>query len=216
MQMAKNLHAYRKSYEKGELSEETIMASPMEQFQLWFIEAEKSGLIDEVNAMTLSTIGADGYPRGRVVLLKEFNAEGFIFYTNYKSEKGVSLAHDNHCCISFFWPPLERQVIIKGKAEKVSEEKSIEYFKSRPRKSQLGAFVSNQSATVASREVLEEQLQELEKTYEGRDIPKPETWGGYLITPTEFEFWQGRRSRLHDRIQYRQHDSKWIINRLQP
>ena len=214
--MSKDLHAYRKSYEKGELKDELVADNPFRQFEQWFAVADKSDLVDEPNAMTLSTSDASGMPSGRVVLLKEYTDEGFVFFTNYSSEKGKAIAANNQVCISFFWIGLERQVIIRGNAFKISEEKSKIYFASRPRASQMGALVSNQSEKIASRSVLEERLVALKKQYEGAAIPKPENWGGYLIQPVAFEFWQGRRSRLHDRIQYSMQENKWTITRLQP
>ncbi|WP_432410564.1 pyridoxamine 5'-phosphate oxidase [Rasiella sp. SM2506] len=214
--MSQNLHEYRKSYEKGELTLESVLENPFQQFEKWFQIAKASENVDEVNAMTLSTIGVDGFPRGRVVLLKEFSEEGFVLYTNYGSEKGESIAKNKQVCISFFWPALEQQIIIKGETQKTSEEQSVAYFSKRPRKSQLGALVSDQSEPIESREVLEAKLHTLEKQFEGQDIPKPKNWGGYLITPVEFEFWQGRKSRLHDRIQYTKEGENWTLQRLQP
>jgi pyridoxamine 5'-phosphate oxidase len=214
--MSKKLHDYRKSYEKGELTLENVSENPFLQFQKWFQVAENSANIEEVNAMTLSTIGIDGFPRGRVVLLKEFSEEGFVLYTNYGSEKGESMAKHIEVCLSFFWPALEQQIIIKGKAQKTPEEQSTAYFSKRPRESQLGALVSDQSEPIESREVLEAKRTALEKQFEGQTIPKPKNWGGYLIKPVEFEFWQGRKSRLHDRIQYKKEENQWALKRLQP
>lgn len=214
--MAEKLHAYRKSYEKGELSETSVDANPMQQFRTWFFEVKDSGGVDEVNAMTLCTIGPDGFPKGRVVLLKKYDEYGFYFYTNYNSEKGKSIALVSHVSLSFFWPNLERQVIIKGNAEKTSEADSTNYFHSRPKGSQLGAAVSHQSEVVASREVLERNLAELEKKYENQEVPKPEDWGGFLVKPISIEFWQGRPNRLHDRIRYTLKDDVWIMERLAP
>lgn len=214
--MAKDLHTHRKSYEKDELKDALVSNDPFTQFEHWFAMAEESDTVDEANAMTLSTSDASGMPRGRVVLLKEVTEKGFIFYTNYGSEKGKAITENDKVCISFFWAGLERQIIIKGTAIKISEEKSKTYFAKRPRKSQLGALVSDQSEKIASRELLEEKLTVLEKQYKGKEIPKPENWGGYLIRPLAFEFWQGRRSRLHDRIQYTLNDKEWIRTRLQP
>jgi len=214
--MSKNLQDYRKSYEKGELTLSSVTSDPFEQFESWFTAAEKSGTVEEINAMTLSTADAQGFPRGRVVLLKEFTTEGFIFYTNYGSEKGTAIAANNKVCISFFWPALEQQIIIKGTAEKISVEKSESYFSQRPRKSQLGALVSDQSRTIDDRETLEKKLAALEEQFEGREVPKPANWGGYLIKPSNFEFWQGRRSRLHDRVVYEKEDASWSLKRLQP
>ena len=214
--MDKNLHDYRKSYEKGSLTEDTVLENPLEQFAAWFVDAEKTPTVEEPNAMTLSTVDAQGVPKARVVLLKEFTQEGFVFYTNYTSSKGQAIAQNNKVCVSFFWPSLERQIIITGMAVKISEEKSIAYFNKRPRESQLGAMVSDQSTSIDSREALEEKLLELEKKYHTSPIVKPPHWGGYLIQPTSYEFWQGRSSRLHDRIKYTKINNSWNIGRLQP
>ena len=214
--MAEKLHEYRKSYEKGELSEDSVQKNPMDQFKNWFREANASDGEFEVNAMTINTIGADGFPKGRVVLLKKYDENGFYFYTNYNSEKGKSIEKNNKVSLSFFWTNLERQVIIKGLAEKTSEEDSAEYFHSRPKGSQLGAAVSHQSSVLESREILEENLVELEKKYENTEVPKPEEWGGYLVKPISIEFWQGRQNRLHDRIRYTLNGKEWIIERLSP
>jgi pyridoxamine 5'-phosphate oxidase len=214
--MDKNLHDYRKSYEKGSLTEDTVLENPLEQFAAWFVDAEKTPTVEEPNAMTLSTVDTQGVPKARVVLLKEFTQEGFVFYTNYTSGKAQAIAQNNKVCISFFWPSLERQIIITGMAVKISEEKSIAYFNKRPRESQLGAMVSDQSTSIDSREALEEKLLDLEKQYQTKPIVKPAHWGGYLIQPTSYEFWQGRSSRLHDRIKYTKINNSWNIGRLQP
>ncbi|MEO2053042.1 MAG: pyridoxamine 5'-phosphate oxidase [Allomuricauda sp.] len=215
--MQKDLGNYRKSYEKSELMEDSIKENPMEQFQKWFYEVEASEGVDEPNAMTISTIGLDGFPKNRVVLMKKFTFEGFIFYTNYQSEKGKAIANNPSVCLSFFWPNMERQVIIKGKAEKLAENLSDGYFESRPVGSQLGAIVSNQSEVIPSREVLEQELKKLEKTYEGKSIERPDYWGGFLVRPISLEFWQGRPNRLHDRIRYTlKEDFDWKIERLAP
>ncbi|WP_431160914.1 pyridoxamine 5'-phosphate oxidase [Flagellimonas beolgyonensis] len=215
--MQKDLGNYRKSYEKSELMEDSIKENPMEQFQKWFYEVEASEGVDEPNAMTISTIGLDGFPKNRVVLMKKFTFEGFIFYTNYQSEKGKAIANNPSVCLSFFWPNMERQVIIKGKAEKLAENLSDGYFESRPVGSQLGAIVSNQSEVIPSRELLEQELKKLEKTYEGKSIERPDYWGGFLVRPISLEFWQGRPNRLHDRIRYTlQEDFDWKIERLAP
>lgn len=214
--MDKNLHNFRKSYEKGSLTEDTILEDPMQQFGVWFVQAEKEPSIEEPNAMTLSTVDALGIPRGRVVLLKEYSSKGFIFYTNYSSDKGQAIAKNNHVCVSFFWPGLERQIIITGTAVKISEQQSSTYFNKRPRESQLGAVVSDQSNIIESREALEEKLQQLQKHFDNKTIVKPAQWGGYLIKPTSYEFWQGRSSRLHDRIKYTKNNTSWRIVRLQP
>ena len=210
-----DLSNYRRSYEKSELLESNIPDDPINLFHRWFHEVEDFGSDEEVNAMTVSTIGLDGYPKARVVLLKRYNEEGFIFYTNYNSEKGRAIAQNPNVCLSFFWHGAERQVIIKGIAEKTSEIISDNYFDSRPEGSKLGAIVSNQSEVIPSREFLEENLKELENTFENKSIPRPKHWGGYLVRPVEVEFWQGRANRLHDRIRYSvQEDYFWKKERL--
>ncbi len=214
--MSKNLANYRRVYSKGQLLESEIPSNPMELFEDWFEEMEDIKNTIEVNAMTISTIGINGFPKSRVVLLKEFSNEGFIFYTNYTSEKGRALEKNPNICLTFFWPELERQVIVQGIAEKSSKEKADEYFKSRPRGSQLGAWASNQSSEISSREVLEKCLMELEIQYKDIEIPKPEFWGGFLVRPLNLEFWQGRPNRLHDRIYYEKESKKWNIKRLAP
>ncbi|TVZ22915.1 pyridoxamine 5'-phosphate oxidase [Dokdonia sp. Hel_I_63] len=212
--MNRDLHDYRKSYEKGELLLENSALNPMDQFKTWFKEVEDAGGVAEPNAMTVATLGTDGFPKSRIVLLKELDADGFVFYTNYTSEKGESIAHHDKVGISFFWPNLERQVIIKGDIEKVSTERSDTYFNARPKDSQLGAWVSDQSSVIGGREVLEDKMKALKVTYEGKDIPRPAHWGGYIVKPVSIEFWQGRPSRLHDRIRYRLENDQWIKERL--
>ena len=212
----KDLSDYRKSYNKSELLENTIPDDAMQLFHKWFYEAEaqENG---EVNAMTIASIGLDGFPKSRVVLLKKFNEEGFIFYTNYNSEKGKSILQHPNVCLSFFWPIVERQVIIKGIAEKTAAQVSDNYFDSRPEGSKLGAIVSNQSEIIPSRDFLDEKLKNLEKEISGSEIKRPENWGGFLVKPVEVEFWQGRANRLHDRIRYKlEADFSWKIDRLSP
>ena len=212
-----DLSNYRKSYEKSQLIETDIPEDPINLFHKWFYEVEDFGGVDEVNAMTVSTIGLDGFPKSRVVLLKKYNEEGFIFYTNYDSEKGKAITANPNVCLSFFWHSMERQVIIKGIAEKASTIISDNYFASRPDGSKLGAIVSNQSEVIESRTILENKLKELESQFEGKQIDRPTNWGGFLIRPIQVEFWQGRPNRLHDRIRYTlQEDYFWKIERLAP
>ena len=213
----KDLSDYRKSYDKSELLETNIPEDPINLFNKWFYETEDFGGVEEVNAMTVATIGLDGFPKSRVVLLKKFNEEGFIFYTNYNSEKGKAIINNPNICLSFFWHTMERQVIIKGVAEKTTEIVSDNYFASRPDGSKLGAIVSPQSEIIPSREYLENKLKDLEQEFKGKDIPRPINWGGFLVRPIEVEFWQGRPNRLHDRIRYKlQEDFNWKIDRLSP
>ena len=212
-----DLSNYRKSYEKSHLEEVNLPEDPINLFKTWFLETEEFGGTAEVNAMTVSSIGLDGFPKSRVVLLKQYTYEGFVFYTNYNSEKGRAIAANPNVCLSFFWYEMERQVIIKGKAEKVPANMSDGYFESRPEGSRLGAMVSPQSEVIPSREYLENNLKELEKQFEGKEIPRPKHWGGYIVKPIEVEFWQGRPNRLHDRIRYKlQEDFSWKVERLAP
>ena len=214
--MAEDLSDYRKSYDKSELTIAQSDQDPFKQFKTWFEEVEAVAGVEEVNAMTVATIGLDGFPKSRVVLLKSYDEEGFVFYTNYQSEKGKALAANPDVCLSFFWPNLERQVIIKGKAEKVTEETSTTYFNSRPEGSRLGAWVSPQSDVIPGREFLEERLKRLEEEFAEKEIPKPDHWGGYKVIPVEFEFWQGRPNRLHDRLRYTPGGVHWKLERLAP
>ena len=213
----KDLSNYRKSYEKSALLEHQIPEDPINLFHKWFYEAEDLNAAEEVNAMTVATIGLDGFPKSRVVLLKKFNEEGFIFYTNYNSEKGKAILQNPNVCLSFFWPTVERQIIIKGKAEKTADNISDNYFASRPDGSKLGALVSPQSEIIPNRELLETNLLALEKEWGGKEIERPSHWGGFLVRPVEVEFWQGRPNRLHDRIRFQlQDDFDWKIDRLAP
>lgn len=215
--MESDLSNYRKNYQKSELSEEGISENPMELFQKWFFEVEEFGGDSEVNAVTVSTIGTDGFPKARVVLLKKFTWEGFIFFTNYHSEKGKAILLNPNVCLSFFWAGIERQVIIKGVAEKLAENLSDGYFETRPDGSKLGAWASDQSEAVPSRKYLDERLASFEKQFENKEIPRPKHWGGILVKPISMEFWQGRPNRMHDRIRYTlQEDFNWKIERLAP
>jgi len=215
--MNNDLGNYRKSYDKGSLLESGISDNPLELFQKWFSEVDQHFPQDETNAMTLSTLGLDGFPKGRVVLLKKYTQQGFIFYTNYESEKGKSIIAHPKVSLSFHWAGAERQVIIKGKAEKIAVDVSDGYFESRPRGSQLGAHASQQSTVVPNRQTLENQLKTLEEKFKNKSIPRPEFWGGFIVKPIEIEFWQGRANRLHDRIRYQlQSDLNWKIERLSP
>ncbi|MEW7291967.1 pyridoxamine 5'-phosphate oxidase [Aquimarina sp. 2304DJ70-9] len=215
--MNRDLTGYRKSYEKSFLEEANLPDSPFILFSDWFSEVEQEGGVDETNAMTITTLGLDHFPKARIVLLKHYDENGFVFYTNYTSEKGKAMANNNKVCLSFFWPNLERQVIIKGIVDKIEEEKSIAYFRSRPKGSQLGAWASYQSELIDSREIIEQRLKSLEEEYSEKEIPKPPFWGGYCVQPIEFEFWQGRANRLHDRIRFTNAaENKWIKSRLSP
>jgi pyridoxamine 5'-phosphate oxidase len=215
--MEKDLGNYRKSYEKEALEEAKISDNPIQQFQTWFYEVEASETVDEANAMSISSIGLDGFPKTRVVLLKKYYDEGFVFYTNYDSEKGRAIAAHPEVCLSFFWPIMERQVIIKGLAEKLPPAVSDNYFDSRPLGSRLGAMVSPQSQVIDSRAVLEDSLKSLEAQAVEDQVKRPDHWGGYLVRPKSIEFWQGRPNRLHDRIRYSlEEDLNWKVERLAP
>ena len=214
--MKPRLANLRKSYEKGTLKLSDVNKNPLQLFEKWFFEAKEDNIIDEANAMSLTTISNDGFPRARVVLLKDFSKEGFVFFTNYKSDKGKSILKHPKVGLSFYWPSFERQIIIKGKAEKLSDEKSDQYFDSRPRGSQLGAHVSPQSEVIPDRKFLEEKQFDLEKKFQNIKIPRPLHWGGILVRPHEIEFWQGRPNRLHDRICCYSHGTEWKIKRLAP
>lgn len=215
--MSKDLSYYRKSYEKHQLLESNCPENPLVLFQKWFLNADASDTVEETNAVSLSTIGKDSYPKSRIVLLKKYTSEGFIFYTNYNSEKGKAIQENNRVCLSFFWPALEQQIIIKGKVEKLPENLSDEYFESRPDGSKLGAWASNQSTVVKSRDVLEKNLKKFEEKFKGKEITRPPHWGGFMVKPISIEFWQGRPNRMHDRILYSlKKDLSWKIERLEP
>lgn len=209
------LRDIRTNYQKFELTEEKISKSPLDQMNIWLNEAI-SGKVKEPSAMVLSTIDLDGNPESRIVLLKELTTDGLIFYTNYHSKKGQQIDANSHVAANFFWPELERQVRIKGTVLKISEEISEEYFQSRPIESQLGAWASPQSRVIGNRRILDENFIHYQRYFQNHEMKKPPHWGGYLIRPEYFEFWQGRSNRLHDRIEFIPSDNKWIIQRLAP
>ena len=214
--MQSDIAGIRKNYSQKILSEDEIDKDPLKQFDTWWQEALASS-IDEVNAMTLATASADGIPSARVVLLKGFSQNGFVFFTNYDSYKGKQLVENPKACLVFFWKELERQVRITGMVQKISEQESDDYFQTRPFGSQLGASVSPQSSVIESRQWLESQYRELEKKTGNSTIIRPGNWGGYVVKPVIIEFWQGRPSRLHDRIEYSlQESGEWKAVRLAP
>ncbi|PAX60029.1 pyridoxamine 5'-phosphate oxidase [Brunnivagina elsteri] len=214
--MDKAIADLRKDYTLRGMEESDIDPNPFVQFQQWFDKAREAQLI-EPNAMTLATTTPDGKPSARIVLLKDFDTRGFVFYTNYNSHKGQELAENPQTSLVFWWAELERQVRICGQVEKVSEKESDEYFYSRPLNSRLGAWTSNQSEIIRDRNVLEQRFTELNNKYQNGDVPRPQHWGGLRVIPTEIEFWQGRSSRLHDRLRYTLiSDSNWKIERLSP
>lgn len=212
----KGLAEIRTDYTKASLSIESVDKDPFKQFETWFKQALDSKAL-EPNAMNLATLSESGRPTSRIVLLKGIEQRQFLFYTNYQSQKGKELEINPACALNFFWPELERQVRIEGIVNRVSESTSDEYFQSRPRPSQVGAWASPQSAIIKDRAILEERAKEIETRFKGlKVLPRPKQWGGFGVTPFEIEFWQGRSSRLHDRIVYTLLDDKWKINRLAP
>ncbi|MBT4709459.1 MAG: pyridoxamine 5'-phosphate oxidase [Flavobacteriaceae bacterium] len=212
--MSKDLSRYRKEYLKGFLIEENLPENPIKLFSDWFNNADSKSNEIEPNAMSLSAIDLNGVPITRVVLLKKFSNDGFVFCTNYSSTKGKSITKNPNVCMSFFWSSLEQQVIINGKASKVSEADSDNYFNSRPIGSRLGAIISNQSEIIPSREYLENKLKK--NNLENNSVKRPKNWGGYIVDPTSIEFWQGRENRLHDRILYKKENNIWNYVRLSP
>lgn len=215
MQKNINIEEIRTDYRLLELDENQVDKNPLVQFSIWFEQAIQADL-EEVNAMTLATVSANGAPNARIVLLKDLEDNGFVFYTNYQSNKGQELAANPNASLVFFWPALQRQVRINGLVKKVNPETSEKYFHSRPIGSQFGAWASPQSQVIPDRNVLEQNLQSVVEKYKDQIVPKPPHWGGYKLLPTLIEFWQGRASRLHDRILYTKIGEDWNIERLAP
>lgn len=210
-----SLADYRKDYSLAGLAEKDLARDPFRQFEKWFQEAEAAKIV-EPNAMTLATATRDGRPSARTVLLKGVDGRGFVFYSNYESRKGRELEANPHATLLLPWLALERQIIAEGTVTKISREESEAYFHSRPRASQLGAWVSQQSSIISGRGVLEESMKALEQKYAGQEVPLPPNWGGWRLMPETVEFWQGRRSRLHDRLRYRRAKDGWTVERLAP
>ena len=210
----KDLSDFRISYDKLSLIEQHLPKKPIKLFQIWFEELCKSNSVLEPNAMTLSTVGNENKPRNRVVLLKKFSEKGFVFYTNYKSKKGIDITNNPNVSISFFWPSFERQVIVEGICSKITNEESDKYFYSRPIDSQIGAIISDQSSEIPNRDYIENKFDSFKS--DNTEILRPLNWGGYIINPISIEFWQGRKNRLHDRILYYKNDNSWLFKRLSP
>jgi pyridoxamine 5'-phosphate oxidase len=212
---ATDLAVLRRDYESDGIDLDRLPAEPLPLWQDWLRDAEAAE-VAEINAMIVSTVDADGTPSSRTVLCKGADGDGFVFFTNYGSRKGEAITADARVSLLFPWHPLSRQVIVSGIAERVSRAESEAYFASRPRGSQISACASAQSSVIADRDVLEQRVAELERTYDGREVPCPPQWGGFLVRPQTVEFWQGRRDRLHDRIRYRAQDDGWQVERLSP
>ncbi len=213
--LEKNLEDLRKNYKLKSLDTKDVKLNPFEQFAQWFDEVLNSELI-EPNAMILATADKNGKPSARTLLLKGFSEKGFVFYTNYESRKGKELAENKNAAILFYWPELERQVRIEGKVEIISRKESEKYFKTRPFKSKVGAWASNQSEVISSRFIIIKKFLYYLAKFHSKDIPIPDNWGGYILIPESFEFWQGRPNRLHDRVRYRLDNEIWVIERLSP
>ncbi len=214
-EVSERVRELRKDYIMGELNEASVPANPIVQFQRWMEEAIGAE-VPEPNAMSLATANAEGHPSVRIVLLRGLDERGFVFFTNYQSHKGTDLAENPYAALAFFWPDLERQVRIMGKVTKVTAEESDAYFKSRPRSSRIGAWASPQSQVIDDREFLELRVDEFETEFESGEVKRPEHWGGYRLYPENVEFWQGRASRLHDRVKYVRIGDGWQIHRLAP
>ena len=210
----KDLSDFRISYDKSSLIEHQLPKEPIKLFQIWFEELCNSNSVLEPNAMTLSTVGNENKPRNRVVLLKKFSEKGFVFYTNYKSKKGIDINNNPNVSVSFFWPSFERQVIIEGICSKITNIESDKYFYSRPIDSQIGAIISDQSSEIPNRDYIENKFDSFKS--DNNEILRPLNWGGYIINPINIEFWQGRKNRLHDRILYYKNDNSWLFKRLSP
>ncbi len=210
-----NLYEMRSEYMQKSLSEKDVLNCTIKQFEIWFNEAVSSKLKDP-NACTLATCGKDFMPHARIVLLKRYDEQGFIFFTNYESKKANDLSDNKNACINFAWLELERQIRINGEIEKISKLESIKYFATRNRGSQIGAWVSEQSKSLESAEALRMQFQKMSEKFKNKQIPLPDFWGGYRLKPISLEFWQGRTSRLHDRILYTKNENNWNISRLAP
>ncbi len=210
------IHQLRRDFASHKLEDHSITSDPLSLFEQWMSEAVKAE-VAEPNAMVLSTVSADGIPSSRIVLMRDYSSDGFVFFTNYNSRKGQNIQANDHACLLFFWPDLERQIRITGKIKKTSEKVSDEYFMSRPRESRIGAWTSAQSSRISSRDELEQRYAELEKSFQEKDITRPPHWGGYVLAPVEIEFWQGRPSRLHDRILFeKESNDEWKVSRLAP
>lgn len=210
-----HIYSLRKDYETRSLDKETARRNPFEQFEMWLTEAVAEA-VEEPNAMVITTASKDAQPSSRIVLLRGFDRKGFVFYTNYDSRKGRNIAENAQASILFYWVKLERQVRIEGVISKTSRRQSEEYFATRPRESQIGAWASAQSSVISGRRELEDQIAALERKFAGREVPCPKNWGGYVLKPNVFEFWQGRKSRLHDRLVYTKTKTAWKIERLSP
>ncbi len=210
-----DLGDYRREYTKGGLRRKDLSDNPFDQFEKWFLQADKAS-VEDASAMSLATVSADGKPTLRTVLLKTFDYKGFVFFTNYSSQKSQQIKQNENVALLFPWTTLERQVEITGRAEKVATSESLKYFLSRPKGSQLGAWASNQSSPITSRNLLEMQLNKIKQKFKSGEIPLPDFWGGYRVIPEKIEFWQGGKARIHDRFEYQRIDNGWKILRLQP
>ena len=216
MSKARDLvNSERRDFDKGELLEGRFSENPFELFSLWMEEAISKEVLDPY-AMCISTLSKENKPHSRILYLRDYNPEGFIFYTNYNSDKGINLLFNKNACLNFYWDKLERQIRIEGEVEKVSPEISDAYFNKRPKSSQIGAWASDQSGKLQNREELEQKVARLTEEYKDKDVPRPPHWGGYILKPTYLEFWQGRPSRLHDRIAFNLEEGKWDSSRLSP